>query len=242
MWQTEKGILTSAVKHNDRTSVARIFTETHGMVPFIWFISKSGKNASRNTLLQPLTQLEFQADYIPSDTLQHVKDAKNCYPYREIPVRPIKSSVALFLSEFLTHALNGEQSNPGLFRFIMESLRWFDSAPEGTYANFHLAFMLGTAAHLGISPNTHSYRPGQILDMREGCFSDSIPMHSEYLSANLSYKLHILTQTSYDEMQHAPLTGQERVQILNALNTYYRLHVPMFPVLKSIDILETVFS
>lgn len=242
MWQIEKGILTSSVRHNDRTCVARIFTETHGMVPFVWFISKSGKNASRNTLLQPLTQLEFQADYIPSDSLQHIKDAKNSNPYKEIPVRPIKSSIALFLSEFLTHALNGEQVNPGLFRFISESLKWFDSAPDGTYANFHLAFMLGTAAHLGISPNTSTYRPGQILDMREGCFTDNVPMHGEYMSAQLSYKLHILTQTGFDDMQHAPLTGQERVQILNALNTYYRLHVPMFPVLKSIDILETVFS
>ena len=46
----------------------------------------------------------------------------------------------------------------------------------------------------------------------------------------------------FDEMNDAPLTGQERVMMLNALNNYYRLHIPMFPVLKSIEILETVFS
>ena len=97
MWQQEQGILIGAVRHNDRTCVARIFTRTHGMVPFLWFLSKSGKNAARNTLLQPLTHLEFQAEYIPTDNLHHLKETKNALPYRDIPFNPRKSAIALFL-------------------------------------------------------------------------------------------------------------------------------------------------
>ena len=123
------------------------------MVPFIWFMSKSGKNASRNTLLQPLTQLEFQAEYIPTESLQHIKEIKNLAPYGDIPRNPQKSAIALFLSEFLTYALKGEQDNPSLFRYLTQSLNWFDNAPEGSYANFHIAFMIGTAAYTGICPN-----------------------------------------------------------------------------------------
>jgi hypothetical protein len=48
--------------------------------------------------------------------------------------------------------------------------------------------------------------------------------------------------SSYDEIKDAPLTGQERVTLLNSLNNYFRLHIPAFPVLKSIEILETVFG
>ncbi|MCQ2069232.1 MAG: DNA repair protein RecO C-terminal domain-containing protein [Bacteroidaceae bacterium] len=242
MWQQEHGILIGAVKHNDRTSVARIFTRTHGMVPFVWFLSKSGKNASRNTLLQPLTHLEFQAEYVPNENLHHLKDAKNSLPYKDIPFNPQKSAIALFLSEFLTYALNGEQNNPGLFSFLTESLRWFDNAPEGSYANFHVAFMIGTARHIGICPNADEYTPGSVLDMRDGCFSALLPKHTEFMQADLSYKLHLLMNSSYDQMKDAPLTGQERVNMLNALNTYFRLHIPSFPVLKSIEVLETVFG
>lgn len=231
-----------AVRHNDRSSVARIFTRTHGMVPFIWFLSKSNKNASRNTLLQPLTNLTFQAKYVPTQELHHIKEAKNTFPYRDIPFNPLKSAITLFLSEFLTHALRGEQNNPGLYRFLTDSLKWFDAAAPGTYANYHIAFMIGTASHIGICPNADEYTPGCVLDMRDGCFSPIPPSHSDYLSAELSYKLYMLMESDYDQIKDAPLTGQERVMLLNALNTYFRLHIPAFPVLKSIEVLDTVFG
>ena len=242
MWEAESGILIGAVRHNDRTSVAHVFTGRHGMVPFIWFLSKTGKNAGRNTLLQPLTQLEFQAEYVPTESLQHIKEIKNSLPYRDIPRNPHKSAIALFLSEFLTYALKGEQSNPSLFRFLTESLRWFDNAPQGSYSNFHIAFMIGTASHIGVCPNADEYSPGCILDMREGCFTPLMPKHTEFITSELSYKLNLLMNSDYDGIKDAPLTGQERVMLLNALNTYFRLHIPSFPVLKSIEVLETVFS
>jgi len=242
MWQEEKGILIGAVRHNDRTCVARIFTQTHGMVPFIWFLSASGRNASRNTLLQPMTQLVFQAEYVPTGTLQHLKETKNNHPYSDIPFNPLKSAITLFLSEFLTYALNGEENNPALYDYITQALNWLDTAPQGSFANFHIAFMLGTASYTGICPNAQDYTPGAMLDLREGCFSILEPKHSEWVSRELSYKLYLLMSTDMDQMKDAPLTGQERVMLLGALNTWFRLHVPSFPVLKSIQVLETVFG
>ena len=242
MFQPEKGILIGSVRHNDRTSVAHIFTSNHGMVPFIWFLSKSGKNANRNTLLQPLTQLEFQAEYIPTESLQHIKEMKNCAPYKDITRNPLKSAISLFLSEFLTYALRDEQNNPLLFRYLTESLNWLDAASEGSYANFHIAFMVGTASYTGICPNTDDYKPGAVLDLREGCFCMSEPRHTEWLHRDLSYKLYLLMCSRLDGIKDTPLTGQERVMLLNALNNWFRLHVPAFPVLKSIEVLETVFG
>jgi DNA repair protein RecO (recombination protein O) len=78
--------------------------------------------------------------------------------------------------------------------------------------------------------------------MREGCFTPLLPKHTEYIPAELSYKLFLLMNSDYDGMKDAPLTGQERVMLLNALNSYFRLHIPSFPVLKSIEVLETVFG
>lgn len=242
MWEPERGIMIGSVRHNDRTSVAHIFTNRHGMVPFIWFLSGNSKNAARNTLLQPLTQLEFQAEYVPTESLQHIKDIKNSSPYSDIPGNPFKSAIALFLSEFLTYALKGEQDNPQLFRYISKSVRWLDEAAEGSYANFHIAFMIGTASYTGVCPNSEDYSPGCVLDLREGCFSNLEPTHSDWIDSRLSYKLHLLMTSGFDDIKDAPLTGQERVLLLNALNNWFRLHVPAFPVLKSIQVLEAVFD
>lgn len=242
MWQEEQGIMIGAVRHNDKTSIARIFTHSHGMVPFVWYMSNSGKSASRNTLLQPLTHLSFQAEYVPSSSLHHLKAAKNSMPYRDLPFNSAKSAIVLFLSEFLTHALNGEQANPPLYRHIADSALWLDKAKPGSYANFHIAFMLGTAHHLGICPNAQDYKPGYLLDMREGLFVPTEPDYPEFTSSELSYKLWLLMTTEYDKIVDAPLTGQERVHLLNSLNSYFRLHIPIFPILKSIEILESVFE
>ena len=242
MFQIEKGIMIGSVHHNDRTCIAHIYTNRHGMIPFIWFLSKSGKNAGRNTLLQPLTQLEFLSEYIPTQSLQHIKEAKNCSPYKNIPHNPLKSAISLFLAEFLSYALKSEQNNPPLFRFLTKSLDWFDAASDERITNFHILFMIGTASHTGICPNADHYIPGYILDLREGCFCATEPHHNEWLEPHLSYKLHLLMTSNLDNMKDAPLTGQERVMLLNALNKYFRLHIPAFPVLKSIDVLDTVFG
>ena len=241
MWQLEYGILTSSVRHNDKTCVARVFTQEHGMVPFIFHLAGTGKNAGRNTLLQPLTQLEFQAEFISGATLQHMKEVRNLHPYRDIPFNPAKSAISLFLSEFLTHALGGEQSNSGMFKYLTGALEWFDGASEGEYSNFHIALMLGTAYHLGICPNSDDWRPGYILDMREGLFTADRPAYSEYADAAQSLKLVQIMKSGLDGIKDAPLTGQQRVNMLNMLNSYFRLHIPSFPVLKSIEILEAVF-
>ncbi len=242
MWQSEKGVVTSSVRHNDGTCVVRVFTLSYGMVPFIFYLSKKGKKASRNTLIQPMTQIEFETDYIPSATLMKMRDIKNAKPYKEIPFNPKKSAISLFMSEYLTHALSREQSNPGLFDYIVKSIGWLDNANEGKFANFHLLFALGVSSYTGICPNTDEYRPGYLLNLREGNFIPSPPGHNDYADANLSYKIALLAGADFDTMSDIPLTGAERVEILNILNHYFRLHIPSFPILKSIEVLQAVFG
>ena len=113
---------------------------------------------------------------------------------------------------------------------------------EDVLPDVHIAFMIGTASHIGVCPNSDEYTPGCVLDMRDGCFTPLLPKHTDYMPADLSYKLHLLMESSFDRIKDAPLTGQERVILLNSLNNYFRLHIPAFPVLKSIQVLETVFG
>ncbi|MBR4843164.1 MAG: DNA repair protein RecO C-terminal domain-containing protein [Bacteroidaceae bacterium] len=241
MWQTEKGIVTGAVRHNDGTCIVKVFTETHGMIPFIFYLSKSGKKASRNTLIQPLTQIEFQTDYVPTATFMHMREPKNAFPYRNIPFNPSKSATALFMGEFLTHALDQEQANPTLYNWIINSIKWLDEANNGRYANFHILFALGTVSLTGICPNTDGYTPGSYLDLREGTFTKQPPMHNDYADAQVSYKIASLMECNFDNMSSIPLTGTERTAVLNSLNLYFRLHIPAFPQLKSIEVLQAVF-
>lgn len=240
MLQKEQGILLSTIRHNDKTSVVHIFTKSHGHVSFIFHLAKTGKSVARNTLLQPLTQIEFDTQYIPTNSLQQFREPKNISPYTDIPFNPVKRAVALFISEFLSYSLKEESKNERLFNYIENSINWLDGSSN--FSNFHLIFMIGVTQFLGICPNSDNYLPGSFLDLQNGDFSKEEPSHNDYLSAELSYKFALLLSSEYDNMDNVPLTRQGRIQMLNCMNEYFKLHIPSFPTLKSIEILESIFE
>ena len=241
MWQKERGIVVSSTRHSDNVSIIRVFTETRGMASFVFRLGHTQRSAARNSLQQALTNIEFQTDYIPSASLFHMKDMRNLRPNCNISSSPVKCAISLFLSEFLTHALKGESYNPRLYTFLSKSLDWFDKADEADCADFHLEIMLGVANGLGISPDIDGYRKGYVLDLREGCFTDICP-HSDFASVSESAAIAGILDSSLMNKDDARLNGSLRAILLRVLNRYFRLHLPDFPVLESIDILETVFA
>jgi DNA repair protein RecO (recombination protein O) len=59
--------------------------------------------------------LEFQWDRKPNASLQRMKEARLAFVQQELPYHPIKRSVVMLLSEFLTYALRAEAANPDLY-------------------------------------------------------------------------------------------------------------------------------
>ena len=116
-----------------------MYTELSGRASFLVTVPRSRKAAVKSVLFQPLSFIEFEADYRPNATLYRVKEAKSFYPFSSIPYDPYKSSMALFLSEFLYRAIREEAENRPLFAYLQHSIIWLDECGEG-FANFHLVF------------------------------------------------------------------------------------------------------
>lgn len=240
MWGKGKGIVLSVIRHNDKSSIVHVFTDTHGYITFIHFTRSSSKGCVRNALLQPLTAIGFECRILETDSLQHFRDLYNLHPFTSIPFNPVKSSIALFLSEFLTYALKGESESSRLFPFLEDSLcRWDRMETSG---NFHLYLTVRTAGFIGIAPDSSTYRPGHVLDMPDGIYKAGQEAGQDCLTSGLSYKM-LLFQLCHtpEEAESVPMTGPERNALLNAVCSYYRRHIPAFPELKSLDILGTVF-
>ena len=47
---------------------------------------------------------------------------------------------------------------------------------------------------------------------------------------------------NFANMHRFRMTGTQRSRILQVLNLYYRLHLPSFPELKTLDILGQLYS
>ena len=144
-----------------------------------------------------------------------MRDARLLSPYVSIPFEPTKLSIALFIAEFLYHALKGEQQNAPLFAFVSSSLAWLDAA-ERPVPNFHLVFIMRLAHYIGFYPNLDDYHDGCVFDLRNAVFTSQPPLHSDYVGAEEASHLQQLMRMQYATMHLFRLSRSQRNRILEA--------------------------
>jgi DNA repair protein RecO (recombination protein O) len=178
------------------------------------------------------------------ERLKAGRDARLLHPFSTLTVEPVKISISLFLAEFLYHALRGEQQpDTGMFDYMKHSLLWLDEAKRG-YANFHLAFLIHLSRFLGVGLLRSMTQEGEGLffDLREGEYCDVPPLHQEFLRPEEASRINALLRMDYQNMHLFRLSHTERNRCLDVILAYYRLHLPAFPELKSLPVLQALFA
>jgi len=243
MLQRTKGIVLHTLKYKDNQLIAVLFTSQWGRTSFIATIPKSHKSGAKHLLLQPLAEVEVEADIKPHTSLFRVKSLQSVQPFATIPYHPVKSVIALFLQEFLYRAVREEgQPNEAFYTYLSHSVRWLDMA-EANYANFHLVFLLRVSQFLGLQPNVDHYHEGCWFDMLNASFVPQQPQaHAYYVGPDECRHLVNLMRLNFANMHHFKMNRMERNRLLSLINDYYRLHLPDFPELNSLYILKEVFD
>lgn len=241
MMEKTRGLVLHSIRYGESSMIVHIFTQSRGTVSFVVRVPRSRKSALRAVLLRPLTLLEFDYDHRSGRQLQQLSDVRLALPYQSIPYEPMKSAMALYLSEFLYYALRNEGENPPLFDYLCHALEWFDQADEG-YTNFHMALLIHITRFLGIWPSTDGYHEGGLFDIQEGRFVASVPRSNIFLSAQESAMIDIYLRMDYRNMKRFHLNRHLRQRVLDLITAYYQAHVPGFPEVKSLAILREVLS
>lgn len=256
-----KGIVLRTVKYGDNGIIIDMFTEQHGRLSLMTKITHSRRSPSAWAFWQPLALIECQADLRPTVKLPRPKDVRVYQPYSSIPLSPIKSVIALFLAEFLSAALREEKENPYLFKYIESSLLWLDATTHPTaIANFHVVFLMRMTQFLGFYPNLddaesssmfasapwhrHSgtTAPTLVFDLVAGTYTSSVPTHPNYIKAEEARLMPWLFRLTFRTMHLFRMSSSQRKRCIEVLNQYYRLHLPNFPELKSVEVLHEVFG
>ncbi len=235
-----KAIVLRAVRYADSRMIVDMLTANVGRVSFACGLSKTNRGKIKKQLFQPLTLLDIVFDYRPNVELQRIKDVRMARPFISIPFDAYKLSIGLFLAEFLVYASKGEQDGNRLEEFTEKSLLWLDNAVEG-FANFHLVFMIHVSLFIGFYPNLDGYSDGAWFDLRDGSFTMTCPSHPDYLNPDDSRRILLLTRMNFDNIRLFRMSRDDRNRCLDVIMAYYRLHVPNFPVLRSLDVLRELF-
>ena len=141
----------------------------------------------------------------------------------------------------LSYALREEGKNEPLFAYLVSSIRWLDAC-RSDYANFHLVFLIRLSRSWVLS-NLEDYREGSWFDMLNACFVENKPLHGICLSPEESSHIcQLARMTYYETMFLFGMNRMERQRCLTVMMEYYRLHLPEFPELKSLDVLKELFA
>ncbi len=234
-------IVLHVTKYNDTSSIVHLFTEALGRISCGVKISHSRKAQLRPQYFQPLTLLEVLIETRASKSMHSLKEVRMLIPYSQIPFDPVRSTIGMYLAEFLDKVLRSEGENKPLFAYLLHSFQWLDCAHRGI-ANFHLVFLMRLSIFLGIYPNTEDYHTGDYFDMRSSCFVPQVPGHPNFLKPAEAERFGILMRMRYETMHLFPFERTQRTYCLELLTEYYRLHIPEFPPLKSLEVLQEIFS
>jgi DNA repair protein RecO (recombination protein O) len=236
-----RAIVLHSFKFGEDRLLVDLFTEEQGRVSFVVPLSTSPKAKIKKQYFQPLSILDIEYDYRQKMNLQKFKYVSVVVPYTSIPFDSNKLAISLFLAEFTSYSIRDEQQNVPLFHYIINSLEWFDSCLTG-FSNFHLVYMIHLLKFIGFYPNLEDYSLGYYFDLRSGCYTAQPPMHREYLSSETTALLAKLCKMDYSNMHLFKMSHVDRNNFVDVVLSYYRLHVPKFPELKSYDVLKELYS
>ena len=232
-----KAIVLSALKFQEKSLIVKCFTESDGLKSYFVQSAYSNKKANQKiAYFQPLTMIEIEANHKNKGTLEHFKEIRLAHSYHSINTDIFKSTIVIFLSEILHHAIKEEEKNESLFSFLETALLWLDAHQETT--NFHLILMLEVTKYLGFYPDTTEIE-FSFFDAKEGFFTPFQSVNS--LTEHETHLLKKLIELKFDSNQKV-FAGIERQILLKILLDYYSIHLDGFKKPKSLDVLKEVFS
>lgn len=240
MFEKTKGIVLNTVEFSDKASIVNIYTEQFGKLSFTLPSSRSKKAALKRNLFQPLTILELEIEVRQGRSIQKIKEARPDITYTSLNYHPVKSAVALFLSEVLIRFIQEHEPNKSLYQYMENSMLILDLSEEGI-ANFHLIFMYQLLSHFGLSPKIDKEEKGYFV-LDKGAIERNKPTYGAFLSEEQTDLLVLISQYSFREMEKAKLSRRQRNLLTEALLSYLRYHLNSHAVFKSFDVLRELFE
>lgn len=246
MKENIRGIVLGSIKHSDKHNVTNVFTRERGRMAFLTPVGASKRGRQSASRLMPLSVVDIQVNISATKELHIPSSISQALPWSTIYYDPYKSTVAIFLSEFLQRLLRDSPPEPLLWDFIRDSISLFDSTTNTmAIANFHITFLVSIMPMMGIQPDLDGYSEGMEFDMKAGTMVLPFSLQRERglrIDAEKSAFLPILSRINYTNSQCFKFKGRERSELIDLILKYYGCHFPGCDCLKSLVVLREIFS
>ncbi len=236
MLLSTRGLVLHTTPYSESSVVVKVFTRQLGVRSYIIKGVRGRGGRVKQNLLQPLSCLDMVVYNNEKTDLNYVKELSQLLSHsatQPLSYSPTQNALRFFMTEVLYKALREAEPMPALFDYV-ESI---NSSLITPHSSLPITFLLTVARHLGIEPFDNYCTREPLFDLQEGRFV-SAPTETT-LSPHLSETLHHYLNSPLSTL-HSPL--DERTALINALITYYHLHLSGFSHFHSHEILHTVLQ
>jgi DNA repair protein RecO (recombination protein O) len=227
MLHKTKGVVLSFIKYRETSIIVKIYTELFGLQTFIENGVRSSKGKNKIALFQPLTLLDLVIYHDTKKEINRISEIKCYQPYNSISSDIKKTTLGIFINELLDHTLKEQTENQSLFSFIFNALLFLDHQDKG-FENFHLYFLYKYCTFLGFGAETSQ----EIVDQLE----------LQGIKFNWEVKNSLKEISLNDFGKHIKISRKVRIEIVEILLIYFRLHIDGFGEMKSLQILKEVLD
>lgn len=234
-----KAVVLSKLKYKDHDLIVRAYTASNGVVSFLvkgTFSSK--KTKIKPAYFQPLSLLQLEIDYKNNRDLHYIKNVRLERAYGTLHTDILKSTVVVFIAEILTMVIKEEAPNIELFTYIETALLWFDTVVHNSI--FHHQFLMGLTKYVGVSPELSNLNL-PFFNLEAGHYqAESSGRYC--ISGSKLILFNSILGMEFDNNRIEPLNSGQKLELLNMILLYFKLHLQGFKSPKSLVILNQVFS
>ncbi len=237
-----QGIVLRVVRYSDNASIATVWSWQAGRMSVLVPGGTSKEARRRRAIMMPLGQFEGVLAGRPGAQVRRLSEVR---AVRESPAatgHPVRTVVAMFLAEFLCAVLKESQPDALLSRYLAQGIDALLRAEGRALANLHLVFLYHLGHYLGIEPDAGTYRPGRMLDLKDGRYVETMPMHRLYLMPAESRVAYVLSRVSWQHLDRLRFTRPQRSRALDLVMQYYGLHYTAIGQMPSLAIVQRIFD
>lgn len=230
-----EGIVLQKTHYSESSLILKLLTDRNGIQSFIF---QGAKRKHKNgQLISPLAILSVDYSIRGDSQLGKIHHITPALVYQAIPFDPYKSSSVFFVNEVLLKTVKEAAIDTTMYHFLRNALVLLDTSER--VANFPIWFLYQFTRYLGVYPQEDSN--GIYLDLQEGRYVPSPPLHPLYLSREKSSILKTVSGMKFGDAHEFRLSLDIRRELVNDLLRYYRTLFDHFSEIKSVGVLEAVF-
>jgi DNA repair protein RecO (recombination protein O) len=231
-----EGIIFKIVKYAETSIICDIYTSTKGLRSFIVSGIRTSKKGNNASIYQPGNIVHLISYDVAPEKLARIKEIHLVHAYQNVISDVVVSSILMYCIELSRNVIMDSERHEDLYEYICNFLKDIDQNKHNKVIA-PVKFMIDMSVLLGFGPlNDYDESSKPLFDTLEGCFTDqSVP------NRNLSLKDSFNLQKVLNDISHLlQLSREERAAIIDNLILYYKMQVPGFRDLKSIEIIRQV--